>query len=48
MKKSKLIQTYDLCVFADLFTNVDETAEMARSIVDSQGVCFVPGFQVNL
>ncbi|NWZ31935.1 GLPK protein, partial [Asarcornis scutulata] len=30
-----------------LFTNVDETAEMARSIVDSQGVCFVPGFQVS-
>ncbi|POI30528.1 hypothetical protein CIB84_005722 [Bambusicola thoracicus] len=31
----------------DLFTNVDETAKMARSIVDSQGVCFVPGFQVS-
>nr|XP_027319723.1 putative glycerol kinase 5 isoform X3 [Anas platyrhynchos] len=31
----------------NLFTNVDETAEMARSIVDSQGVCFVPGFQVS-
>ncbi|NXS08119.1 GLPK protein, partial [Neodrepanis coruscans] len=30
----------------NLFTNVDETAEMAQSIVDSQGVCFVPGFQV--
>uniref|UniRef100_G1N3M1 Carbohydrate kinase FGGY N-terminal domain-containing protein n=1 Tax=Meleagris gallopavo TaxID=9103 RepID=G1N3M1_MELGA len=32
----------------NLFTNVDETAKMARSIVDSQGVCFVPGFQVKL
>ncbi|XP_074887856.1 glycerol kinase 5 isoform X2 [Buteo buteo] len=32
----------------DLFTNVDETAKMARSIVDSQGVCFVPGFQVSV
>ncbi|XP_065530999.1 putative glycerol kinase 5 isoform X2 [Lathamus discolor] len=32
----------------NLFTNVDETAEMARSIVDSQGVCFVPGFQVSV
>ncbi|XP_075363357.1 glycerol kinase 5 isoform X3 [Mycteria americana] len=32
----------------DLFTNVDETEEMARSIVDSQGVCFVPGFQVSV
>ncbi|XP_010156428.1 PREDICTED: putative glycerol kinase 5, partial [Eurypyga helias] len=31
-----------------LFTNVDETAIMARSIVDSQGVCFVPGFQVSV
>uniref|UniRef100_A0A8B9C205 Glycerol kinase 5 n=1 Tax=Anser brachyrhynchus TaxID=132585 RepID=A0A8B9C205_9AVES len=31
----------------NLFTNVDETAEMARSIADSQGVCFVPGFQVS-
>ncbi|XP_032302622.1 putative glycerol kinase 5 isoform X4 [Coturnix japonica] len=31
----------------DLFTSVDETAKMARSIVDSQGVCFVPGFQVS-
>ncbi|PKU35315.1 glycerol kinase 5 [Limosa lapponica baueri] len=32
----------------DLFTNVDETEKMARSIVDSQGVCFVPGFQEKL
>ncbi|XP_035190911.1 putative glycerol kinase 5 isoform X1 [Oxyura jamaicensis] len=32
----------------NLFTNVDETAEMARSIADSQGVCFVPGFQVSV
>ncbi|XP_052660993.1 putative glycerol kinase 5 isoform X1 [Harpia harpyja] len=32
----------------NLFTNVDETAKMARSIVDSQGVCFVPGFQVSV
>ncbi|XP_072200936.1 glycerol kinase 5 isoform X1 [Excalfactoria chinensis] len=31
----------------NLFTNVDETAKMARSIVDSQGVCFVPGFQAS-
>ncbi|KAF1461455.1 Glycerol kinase, glycosomal, partial [Pygoscelis antarcticus] len=32
----------------NLFTNVDETEKMARSIVDSQGVCFVPGFQVSV
>uniref|UniRef100_A0A8V5HAG5 Glycerol kinase 5 n=1 Tax=Melopsittacus undulatus TaxID=13146 RepID=A0A8V5HAG5_MELUD len=32
----------------NLFTNVDETAKMARSIVDSEGVCFVPGFQVSV
>ncbi|KAM9541920.1 glycerol kinase 5 isoform 3-T3 [Guaruba guarouba] len=32
----------------NLFTNVDETAKMARSVVDSQGVCFVPGFQVSV
>uniref|UniRef100_A0A663N1Q6 glycerol kinase n=2 Tax=Athene cunicularia TaxID=194338 RepID=A0A663N1Q6_ATHCN len=32
----------------NLFTNVDETAKMARSIVDSQGVCFVPGFKVSV
>ncbi|NWW78163.1 GLPK protein, partial [Climacteris rufus] len=31
----------------DLFTNVDETAEIAQSIADSQGVCFIPGFQVS-
>ncbi|NXU56221.1 GLPK kinase, partial [Turnix velox] len=31
----------------NLFTNADETEEMARSIVDSQGVCFVPGFQIS-
>ncbi|RMC02143.1 hypothetical protein DUI87_21309 [Hirundo rustica rustica] len=31
----------------ELFTNVDETAEMARSIADSQGVCFIPGLQVS-
>ncbi|XP_058699684.1 putative glycerol kinase 5 isoform X2 [Poecile atricapillus] len=31
----------------ELFTNVDETAEMAQSIADSQGVCFIPGFQVS-
>ncbi|XP_064522475.1 putative glycerol kinase 5 isoform X5 [Pseudopipra pipra] len=29
----------------DLFTSVDETAEMAQSIADSQGVCFIPGLQ---
>ncbi|KAH1165663.1 hypothetical protein KIL84_023222 [Mauremys mutica] len=29
---------------ADLFTSVDETARMARSVVDSEGVCFVPSF----
>ncbi|XP_032621552.1 glycerol kinase 5 isoform X3 [Chelonoidis abingdonii] len=28
----------------DLFTSVDETARMARSVVDSEGVCFVPSF----
>ncbi|NWU92525.1 GLPK protein, partial [Upupa epops] len=31
----------------NLFTNVDETAKMAQSIVDSEGVCFVPGFQMS-
>uniref|UniRef100_A0A8C0UZ67 Glycerol kinase 5 n=1 Tax=Cyanistes caeruleus TaxID=156563 RepID=A0A8C0UZ67_CYACU len=31
----------------ELFTNVDETAEMAQSTADSQGVCFIPGFQVS-
>ncbi|XP_039345211.1 putative glycerol kinase 5 isoform X2 [Mauremys reevesii] len=28
----------------DLFTSVDETARMSRSVVDSEGVCFVPSF----
>uniref|UniRef100_A0A8C8VEF6 Glycerol kinase 5 n=1 Tax=Pelusios castaneus TaxID=367368 RepID=A0A8C8VEF6_9SAUR len=28
----------------DLFTNVDETSKMAKSVVDSEGVCFVPSF----
>ncbi|KAM7161349.1 glycerol kinase 5 isoform 3-T3 [Macrochelys suwanniensis] len=28
----------------DLFTSVDETSRMARSVVDSEGVCFVPSF----
>ncbi|XP_071422158.1 glycerol kinase 5 isoform X2 [Pithys albifrons albifrons] len=32
----------------DLFTNVDETARMAQSVDDSQGVCFVPGFQASV
>ncbi|NXF96352.1 GLPK protein, partial [Eubucco bourcierii] len=32
----------------NLFTSVDETEKMARSIVDSQGVCFVPDFQVSV
>ncbi|OPJ79106.1 putative glycerol kinase 5 isoform B [Patagioenas fasciata monilis] len=32
----------------NLFTSVDETEKMARSVVDSQGVCFVPGFQVSV
>ncbi|XP_027506248.1 putative glycerol kinase 5 isoform X3 [Corapipo altera] len=32
----------------DLFTNVDETAEMAQSVADSQGVCFIPGLQVSV
>nr|XP_013799835.1 PREDICTED: putative glycerol kinase 5 isoform X4 [Apteryx mantelli mantelli] len=32
----------------NLFTNVDETAKMARSIADSQGVYFVPSFQVSV
>uniref|UniRef100_A0A8C5J5V6 Glycerol kinase 5 n=1 Tax=Junco hyemalis TaxID=40217 RepID=A0A8C5J5V6_JUNHY len=31
----------------ELFTNVDETAEMAQSTADSQGVCFIPGLQVS-
>ncbi|KFO79886.1 Putative glycerol kinase 5, partial [Cuculus canorus] len=31
-----------------LFTNVDETEKMARSVVDSGGVCFVPGFQASV
>ncbi|NXY48783.1 GLPK protein, partial [Ceuthmochares aereus] len=32
----------------NLFTSVDETEKMAQSVADSQGVCFVPGFQVSL
>ncbi|XP_043348820.1 putative glycerol kinase 5 isoform X8 [Dermochelys coriacea] len=28
----------------DLFTSVDETSRMARSVIDSEGVCFVPSF----
>ncbi|XP_054242165.1 putative glycerol kinase 5 [Indicator indicator] len=32
----------------NLFTSVDETEKMAWSIVDSQGVCFVPDFQVSV
>ncbi|XP_069720852.1 glycerol kinase 5 [Phaenicophaeus curvirostris] len=32
----------------NLFTNVDETEKMAQSVADSQGVCFVPGFQVSM
>lgn len=49
MKKLKeIIIAYNLCIFTELFTNVDETAEMAQSIADSQGVCFVPGLQVKL
>ncbi|XP_067396919.1 putative glycerol kinase 5 [Emydura macquarii macquarii] len=28
----------------DLFSNVDETSKMAQSVVDSEGVCFVPSF----
>uniref|UniRef100_A0A8D2PJK9 Glycerol kinase 5 n=1 Tax=Zosterops lateralis melanops TaxID=1220523 RepID=A0A8D2PJK9_ZOSLA len=31
----------------ELLTNVDETAEMAKSVADSQGVCFIPGLQVS-
>ncbi|NXA47754.1 GLPK kinase, partial [Nothocercus julius] len=31
----------------NLFTNVDETAKMARSITDSEGVCFLPSCQVK-
>uniref|UniRef100_A0A8C5UDD0 Glycerol kinase 5 n=1 Tax=Malurus cyaneus samueli TaxID=2593467 RepID=A0A8C5UDD0_9PASS len=31
----------------ELFTNVNETAKMAQSVADSQGVCFIPGFQVS-
>lgn len=49
MKKLKeIITSYNLCIFTELFTNVDETAEMAQSIADSQGVCFIPGLQVKL
>ncbi|XP_050164649.1 putative glycerol kinase 5 isoform X2 [Myiozetetes cayanensis] len=33
---------------SDLFTSVDETAKMAQSIADSQGVCFIPGLQVSV
>uniref|UniRef100_A0A8C6ZZ14 Glycerol kinase 5 n=2 Tax=Nothoprocta perdicaria TaxID=30464 RepID=A0A8C6ZZ14_NOTPE len=32
----------------NLFTDVHETAKMARSIADSEGVCFLPGFQVSV
>nr|XP_048720533.1 putative glycerol kinase 5 isoform X5 [Caretta caretta] len=28
----------------DLFTSVDETSRMARNVIDSEGVCFVPSF----
>uniref|UniRef100_A0A803V0Y7 Glycerol kinase 5 n=1 Tax=Ficedula albicollis TaxID=59894 RepID=A0A803V0Y7_FICAL len=31
----------------ELFTDVNETAEMAQSISDSQSVCFIPGLQVS-
>uniref|UniRef100_A0A8D2PH10 Glycerol kinase 5 n=1 Tax=Zosterops lateralis melanops TaxID=1220523 RepID=A0A8D2PH10_ZOSLA len=27
--------------------DIDETAEMAKSVADSQGVCFIPGLQVS-
>lgn len=33
-----------LCTFADLFVSVEETSEMASSLVNSGGVCFVPSF----
>ncbi|KYO33907.1 putative glycerol kinase 5 [Alligator mississippiensis] len=29
----------------DLFTSVEDTSKMARSVVDSEGVCFVPSFR---
>ncbi|NWI19866.1 GLPK protein, partial [Crypturellus soui] len=32
----------------NLFTNVDETAKMAQSITDSEGVCFLPSCQVSV
>lgn len=31
-------------VFADLFTDAAETEKMAKSLEDSEGVCFVPSF----
>lgn len=49
MKKFKeKITSYNLCIFTELFTSVDETAEMAQSVADSQGVYFIPGLQVKL
>lgn len=44
----EIITLYNLCIFTELLTNVDETAEMAKSVADSQGVCFIPGLQVKL
>lgn len=49
MKKLKeIITSYNLCIFTELFTDVNGTAEMAQSISDSQGVCFIPGLQVKI
>lgn len=49
MKKLKeIITSYNLCIFTELFTDVNGTAEMAQSVSDSQGVCFIPGLQVKI
>lgn len=33
-----------VCVIAELFSDVQETSDMAYSVSDSDGVCFVPSF----
>lgn len=49
MKKLKeIVTSYNLCIFTELFTDVNGTAEMAQSVSDSQGVCFIPGLQVKI
>lgn len=33
-----------VCVVAELFSDVQETSDIAYSVSDSDGVCFVPSF----